>query len=59
MKIPLLVHDEIRNIYEDYLSAPAWSYTTENKSDTGYFIDALGTMLEELPDYLVLRNDFQ
>lgn len=56
LKIPLFVHEEIRRMYEQHLSAPAWSYTTENKSDTQDFIDTFRAMMEELPGYLVQRN---
>ncbi len=53
LKLPLLVHDEIREVYKEHLSAPVWNYTTKNLNDTQSFVDAFGAMVEELPDYLV------
>jgi len=53
LKLPLLVHDEIKEVYKEHLSAPVWNYTTKNLNDTQSFVDAFGAMVEELPDYLV------
>lgn len=53
LKLPLLVHDEIREVYKEHLSAPVWNYTTKNLNDTQSFVDAFGAMVKELPDFFV------
>jgi hypothetical protein len=53
LKLPLLVHNEIRELYQEHLDAPVWSYTTQNASDTRSFIESFRAMMKELPDYLV------
>ncbi|KAL7425743.1 hypothetical protein ACHAXM_000150, partial [Skeletonema potamos] len=44
LKLPLLVHEEIKELYKEHLDAPVWSYTTQNMSDTWSFVDAFGAM---------------
>jgi hypothetical protein len=53
LKLPLLVHEEIRELYKEHLDVPVWNYTTQNMSDTRSFVDAFGAMVKELPDYLM------
>mmetsp|Transcript_10893 Transcript_10893/g.18609 ORF Transcript_10893/g.18609 Transcript_10893/m.18609 type:complete len:429 (-) Transcript_10893:119-1405(-) len=54
LKLPLLVQEEIKELYKEHLvDAPVWSYTTQNMSDTRSFVDAFGAMMKELPGYLV------
>ena len=58
LKIPLLVHEEIRDLYQKHLTAPAWTYTTQNSNDVQSFQDAFSTMMKELPEYHSKRYSF-
>ena len=53
LKLPILVHDDIRSLYQKHFTEPVWSYRTNSMNDTQSFIDAFGKMVKELPDYLV------
>ena len=48
MKLPLLVHEDIHDIYKDHPSAPAWTYTTNNVNDTASFEKAFERMVAEI-----------
>lgn len=56
LKLPILVHDEIRSLYQQHFAAPVWSYRTNSMNDTQSFVDAFGKMVKELPDYLVRES---
>ena len=52
LKLPILVHEEIRSLYGKHFDAPVWSYLSNSLNDTQSFIDAFGEMVKQLPGYL-------
>ena len=53
LKLPILVHEEIRSVYQNHFTAPVWSYRTKSMNDTQSFMETFGRMIQELPEYLV------
>ncbi|KAL7528198.1 hypothetical protein ACHAWF_002472 [Thalassiosira exigua] len=56
LKLPLLVHKEIRDVYEEHLKAPSWTYVTQNSTDVQSFVTAFMAMIHELPGYLLSQK---
>ncbi|KAL7526827.1 hypothetical protein ACHAWF_001927 [Thalassiosira exigua] len=56
LKLPLLVHKEIRDVYEKHLTAPSWTYVTQNSTHLQSFVTAFTTMVHELPRYLLSKK---
>lgn len=51
--LPIVVHEEIRDLYAGLLNAPTWVYTTQNSTDMQCFVDAFQNMTKTLPHYLL------
>ena len=47
-RVPLLLHEDLHDIYQEHLTARAWVYPAGNATDRERFVDAFKRMLAEL-----------
>ena len=52
LKLPLLVHEDLHDIYKAHLTAPVWTYSSANMTDWDPFADVFGRVLAEVPAVL-------
>ncbi|KAL7464412.1 hypothetical protein ACHAXS_004761 [Conticribra weissflogii] len=48
LKIPLLLHKELYEVYKSELTAKVWTYSSENKNDTESFTAAFKELIAEM-----------
>jgi len=55
LKLPLLVHEGIYDIYRGHFTGKVWSYSSKHRSDSSDFQRAFGEMIDEISGVAVDR----